>query len=176
MFMNARCQKDAGRFVNKNAEEAYRNIVWPELQRTITSETILYQLAPQQTPIKRVRNGGKYNYEDHTYTFIQGDLFVSTFDQTISNKLIRNIDDWRLMATYFIKNNAVCAACIAPAIYITSMFNYKDWTRRNSFEPNVHFKILPFEEVRQALTGRQDIPFLYWSARRNHFEISNAMR
>lgn len=131
---------------------------------------------PQSKPIKRVRDGKKYKFEDHTYTFKKGDLFVSMFDHAISSHLFRGVASQKLMATYFVEDSFLLAACIAPAHYISSMFGHKIRQQQNSFEPEIFFKTLPFEEVRCVLSGHQNIPFLYWSTKRDHFEMSNAMR
>jgi len=166
-------------FVNTNAENVYRDVIFPFLKNTGIAFSLLEMLLPEKCKAKRVRDGEKYRYEDHTYTIASGNLFTPPFDQVITDIYNRKIMRDTLLGTYFASYRGVFSACIAPAIVLADMFTYKSWQTKifnNSYEPEVLFKTLPFEEIRGRLSGSNNIPFMFWSSKKNHFEISNAMR
>lgn len=168
----------------KNISEAvYKDVVFPFLTKLGISSTLLQGLSPLQCKAKRIRNGEKYKHEDHTYTINPAGIFTANFDRVIAGISNNTLNYNPLLGTYFASRKGVYAACIAPAIEIARMLRNKKWQScrnkskvfTNTYEPKVRFKVLPFDEVRYDLSIRQDIPFLFWSAKRNVLAISRSM-
>lgn len=169
----------------KNTSEViYKDVVFPFLTRLGISSVLLKGLSPTQCKTKRVRDGEKYKYEDHTYTVNPAGIFTATFDRVIV-EILNNTSNYNpLLGTYFASKKGVYSACMAPAAELIRMFSVKEWQQSrkkynilaNTYETGVLFKTLPFSEVLHVLYEQQHIPFLYWSSNRNTLVISDTMK